>query len=253
MPFTPTHVLAIAPLAKFSRWLPFSALAIGSMIPDLPLFFPISSYAQTHSPTGLITVCLPMGLITFLVFQAILKVPLIALLPTWIQQRIAGVSQPRLKISISFFLSITIATLLGAMTHIVWDAFTHDGRWGTELLPFLQETLTVAGRSISGYKLFQYGSTMIGLPLLVILSIHYLRQTSPSSVPQIPQLTTATKTFIISIITVIPIGVSLVTFLSHATIQQKLGTAITTSGALLILALIIYSLTFPRLYTGPKN
>jgi len=41
MPFTPTHVAAIVPISWLTRnRLPFSALAIGSMIPDLQLFLP---------------------------------------------------------------------------------------------------------------------------------------------------------------------------------------------------------------------
>lgn len=54
MPFTPTHVLAILPVAAVKRFpLPFSALVIGSMIPDLPLFLPWSpGYDQTHSVAG---------------------------------------------------------------------------------------------------------------------------------------------------------------------------------------------------------
>ena len=41
MPFTPTHVAAVVPIAWLSRQrLPFSALVIGSMIPDLHLFVP---------------------------------------------------------------------------------------------------------------------------------------------------------------------------------------------------------------------
>ena len=50
MPFTPTHVLAILPIAALKRpALPFSALVIGSMIPDLPLFVPLSpDYGTTH-------------------------------------------------------------------------------------------------------------------------------------------------------------------------------------------------------------
>ena len=97
MPFTPTHIAAILPIAAIRRReLPFSALAIGAMLPDLPLFLPrISRYAvdlhdssfastwlraaydilfqvnyyQMHSIPGLLTICLPLGMACFLCFQ----------------------------------------------------------------------------------------------------------------------------------------------------------------------------------------
>ena len=81
MPLTPTHILAILPIAAVKHLsLPFSALVIGSMIPDFPLFVPLSpDYGTTHSVPGLLTACLPLGLGCFLVFQLLMKRPLFAL------------------------------------------------------------------------------------------------------------------------------------------------------------------------------
>ena len=42
MPFTPTHMIAVLPLARV-RAIPFSALALGSMVPDFPLYFRIDN------------------------------------------------------------------------------------------------------------------------------------------------------------------------------------------------------------------
>src|SRR3954465_6574698 len=96
MPFTPTPALAIIPIAALGRGAPpFSALVIGSMIPDLPLFSPMSpAYDTTHSPPGLLSACLPLGLACFLLFQSLMKRPLLALLPEAIQRRIASLSGP---------------------------------------------------------------------------------------------------------------------------------------------------------------
>ena len=71
MPFTPTHVAAIIPVAFLGRrWFPFSALAIGAMVPDLPLYLPGAlDYQVTHSPAGLVAICLPVGILCFLCFH----------------------------------------------------------------------------------------------------------------------------------------------------------------------------------------
>ena len=71
MPFTLTHVAAVVPIKKMTgTWLPFSALAFGSMVPDLPIFFGyFMAYPITHSLTGIFTACVPMGLGIYLLFQ----------------------------------------------------------------------------------------------------------------------------------------------------------------------------------------
>ena len=49
MPFTPVHSLAVLPVAAARRLpLPFSALVIGSMIPDFPLFVPVARRITTR-------------------------------------------------------------------------------------------------------------------------------------------------------------------------------------------------------------
>nr|WP_262927810.1 DUF4184 family protein [Microbacterium sp. NIBRBAC000506063] len=34
---------------------------------------------------------------------------------------------------------VAVSLLLGVLSHIVWDAFTHEGRWGLALIPALDE------------------------------------------------------------------------------------------------------------------
>ena len=196
MPFTPTHVLAITPIAAVSRWrLSFSALAIGSMIPDLPLFVPLApSYATTHSLPGLITACLPLGALGFVAFQAVLKRPLIALLPSAVRCRCAAIAGPSPEPSVRTVVSVAMAVTIGAATHLVWDAFTHQGRWGTLLVPCLDATaLTVAGHAVPGYKVLQYGSTAVGLPFLAALAILWLTRQAAAPLDALPSVPRAVR------------------------------------------------------------
>ena len=246
MPFTPTHIAAIVPLA-YSKWFPFSALAIGCMIPDLPLFFPWVNYAQTHSAIGVLTVCMPLGLTAYVLFQCIIKVPLVALLPNWMQDRMTTYSSPLLKPSYLFFLGLMLAVVIGAYTHIIWDAFTHQGRWGTHWIPLLNKEIPIAGRLLPGYKIFQYGSTLIGLPLMLLLWARQLACTQPAVFAKPIRLSPVAKMSGGTILLLLPLLVALVKLITEPALHRKVFEAITTSGATLMVLIVAYSLLFQLL------
>jgi hypothetical protein len=60
MPFTTTHTAAVL---VFARWgLPPSALVIGAIAPDMPMFLPIPEVVHfAHTPMGVVTVDLAIG------------------------------------------------------------------------------------------------------------------------------------------------------------------------------------------------
>ena len=81
MPFTFSHPAAVLPLLRpLGRFGSLSALVIGSMAPDFSFIVPMGlSRAQTHAPAALLTYCLPAGLLAYLVFHRVLKLPLLRL------------------------------------------------------------------------------------------------------------------------------------------------------------------------------
>ncbi len=71
MPFTISHAAAVLPFSRpLARWRLLSAAVIGAMVPDFRIFFPGMPRVETHSIVALLTFCLPVGLITYWVFQA---------------------------------------------------------------------------------------------------------------------------------------------------------------------------------------
>ena len=88
MPFTPTHVLAVLPIRSICKQLSLTALVIGSIIPDFPLFYPILSYDFSHSLVGLLGYCLPSGLLVYYLYELVGKVFVIDLSPMWVKSRI---------------------------------------------------------------------------------------------------------------------------------------------------------------------
>jgi hypothetical protein len=128
MPFTVSHIAAVLPLHKPLRRLGLiSAAAIGTMAPDLDLILPIRlTREQTHSRLALLTFCLPVGLAAWALFQALIKPALIEVLPDRTYGRLCAEHVgPRLA-SVKVWLYAAMAVLFGALTHVVWDGFTHE-------------------------------------------------------------------------------------------------------------------------------
>jgi hypothetical protein len=244
MPFTLTHVAAILPIAAAApRALPFSALVIGSMIPDFPLFVPLPpTYATTHSISGIFVACVPLGLVCFLAFQCLMKRPFLALLPDAIRGRFAAWANPIVEPTFSFFASSSLAIAIGAATHVFWDSFTHRGRWGSMLFPWLNErVLTIAGQDVAGHKALQYGSTLVFLPLIVLLFGYWLIRQRPQPLAGLPALPGHWRAAVYMIALAIPVGTTLIVWTGkRLTPYMKLGRSITMSGFVVGLFLLIY-------------
>ncbi|MGW5937428.1 DUF4184 family protein [Streptomyces celluloflavus] len=174
MPFTLSHAAAVLPAVRRTGAargpLIASALVAGSFAPDVTYFadslIPGAMLfgAFTHSLPGVLTVDV---LITAALVGGwlLLREPLVALLPRARQGRVHALVRGRpwrphrpgqLAASAGWF---CLSAVLGATTHVVWDAFTHPGLWGTRLLPALDRT--VSGRPLTMY--LQYGTSALAL------------------------------------------------------------------------------------------
>lgn len=251
MPFTPAHILAIVPIARIKRpRLPLSALVIGSMIPDFPLFVPLPpDYRVTHSPPGVLTACLPLGLATLLVFQFLMKRPLFALLPVWIQRRCLAQATSRVEPGPMSVTVASVAVMVGACTHLIWDSFTHRGRWGTQLFPVLNETvMTIGSYDVPGFKLLQYGSTLVGLTWLLLLLGAWLARQTPVPLESLPHSSRATRAVAYLVAVGVPIVVAVdVRRREDLSSYERLGQSITTSGLALMAVSLGYCLAFAAL------
>ncbi|ESA33122.1 membrane protein [Leptolyngbya sp. Heron Island J] len=246
MPFTPAHIVAVLPFWPLRRVVPFSAFAIGAMIPDLPLFFPIVDYTQAHSTSGLFSLCLPLGMGGFFLFELVMRKPMIALLPAWLESRLSFKpyipSLPFVRTQLCYVIAVAFAILVGAYTHQIWDAFTHKGRWGTYLIPSLNADIEISGFHVPGYQAFQYGSAFLGLPLLVMLAAIALNRTPPT----LQQKTLHSKLKILAgaLMVIVPICVAVHAYIVSPDAHQLLFLTITRSGAILMVMLLAYCLLF---------
>ena len=187
MPFTPAHVAAVLPLVGLSReqkgrptWVVPSALVIGSMVPDLLYFVPIRSDRHvSHSLTGVVTLDLALGLL-FVALWRVVAAPVVRdLSPDFIRRRMP-VPLPGTRREA---LCSMPCVVLGALTHVVWDSFTHANGWVVQRVPFLTEEF-----GLPVFTLAQYGSGVVGCA--VVLDYALRSPARPSGADR-PPLTTA--------------------------------------------------------------
>jgi hypothetical protein len=122
VPFTLSHPAAVLPLTGTA--LPTAGLVTGSLVPDLPLYAPHQpiDYPLTHSVVGVFTVDVVLGLVCVVAWWRLLGPAAQAAAPDPVRRRLA----PRAPTG----LALVPALVIGALTHVGWDAFTHPGRWG---------------------------------------------------------------------------------------------------------------------------
>ena len=135
------------------------------------------------------------------------------------------------------------ALTIGAFTHQIWDAFTHQGHWGTKLVPALNSAVWIGGFSVPGYKIFQYGSTLVGLPLLATLTLSSLRSVIPNN-KNAATLSPKWKMLAALVLCVIPLVVGVYATVTQPFSYHALGVTIKLSGAIILLLCIAYSAVF---------
>lgn len=241
MPFTVSHIAAALPLLPANRLLPFVAIAVGCMTPDLPLFCPWleslgMGYATTHAWPSTIVTSWCFG--WFMLLLGWWMLPALAeLCPQIIRQRLT-VQPMRIMFSLRWLIGGSIGLILGGLSHSVWDAFTHASGWGLNVIPALQAPIT--NTEIRGYQLAQHLSSLIGLLLLILMSVYKLKQQPSTTTSSI--LSTPSRIIFWCML----IGVTLVTGIYAAISTQQLSATlflwITSSVQYGFIMLLIYSL-----------
>lgn len=162
MPFTISHAAAVLPLQRITRHrVPLAAMMIGSMAPDFAYFLPFDlGRTSTHDFDGLFLFCWPVGLAVWLLFVKVLERPTIELLPSPWRERV-----PRsVPVTPRALMLASLGVIIGAMTHIALDAFTHRYTPVAELFPILRaEVFSFRGRTMHVYSMLQYLTSVIGL------------------------------------------------------------------------------------------
>jgi len=173
MPFTFAHPAAVVPLFK-NKKLPALALIVGSIIPDFEYFIRMRVVSRySHTLWGLVLFDLPLALALFFFARKYVCKIFVDNLPGFLNRRLSLYFPLQSKIP---FLWVVVAVLLGAVSHIFWDSFTHQNGFFVENLAWLKSSINAWGTQIKVYKLFQHLSTVIG-GLVIVFYIYKLPET----------------------------------------------------------------------------
>ncbi|MCB9737827.1 MAG: DUF4184 family protein [Deltaproteobacteria bacterium] len=154
MPFTASHIAAILPLQRTR--LPLAALVVGAMVPDAPLFAGVDAYAQTHSLLGTLTTDALIGAVLLTAWRSLWRQPTLWTLPNAIRAR-----WPDQREAAKGWLWLYLGLVVGSMTHVLWDGWTHRSGTFVELFPLLR--LRAPRVDVPIYKLLQWSSSILGL------------------------------------------------------------------------------------------
>jgi hypothetical protein len=188
MPFTISHAAAVLPFSRpLARWRLLSATIIGSMVPDFGFLMPWRPpRVETHSLMGLLWFCLPVGLLSFWVFQGLIKGPILAVLPNSAYVRWRHLDTAADMRSLKQWLLAALGVLCGAVSHLVWDGFTHEGARGIRMIPVLDDPIVdFGGHHLGGARLLQDLSSLFGLALVMAIILYGLRgRVSRNEIPR---------------------------------------------------------------------
>lgn len=171
MPFTFAHPAIILPLYRFRHCFSLTGLIIGSMAPDFEYFLRmriINHYG--HHFSGLFFFNIPTSIFVAFIFHHIIRNRLIDNLPNFLYQRLA--------IYKSFnwadyfrqhYLIILSSVLIGNLSHVIWDAFTHPSGFFVDQFTWLRTELCISSSfTIPLYKILQHGSSLIGIMYILL-------------------------------------------------------------------------------------
>jgi len=173
MPFTFSHPAAVLPIhSRFKKWIPLSALVIGSLVPDAAYYLPMPEHFKRNSHTllGTFYSSLPVGIFVLLIFYWTAP-QVVFLLPSPHREAL----QPKIKVPGSLVEALMAACgiAIGAVTHVLWDSFTHETGWAVERVPLLR--MLLLGNRIPVYIVLQYLSTVIGLCILLYVYDRWMK------------------------------------------------------------------------------
>lgn len=177
MPFTLAHPAVVLPLAR--RPLVPAALVAGALAPDVPYFLPLPRSAgswyepvvnatTTHAWPGAVTVAVPTAAALLLLWWLV-RAPLRTLVTRTGTGTDAGTRAPgdgaAPPAARAPVLWVLVSLVLGVLTHVAWDAFTHGDGALVRHVAWLREPLVGA---VPAARVLQHVSTAVGLLVLAL-------------------------------------------------------------------------------------
>lgn len=177
MPFTLAHPAVVI----FSKNKNFNLLGLilGSMAPDFIyflLFNPSSNLG--HTLLGFSILNLPICFLLNYLILKFIKNPFIINLPS----KICNYYTYLINYDFNFrstkdIFVFSYSCIVGMLTHIIWDAFTHKTGYFVVNINLLKESIHILGYQVPFFKLLQHGSTLLGF-FVILYYLYTIRRYS---------------------------------------------------------------------------
>jgi Domain of unknown function (DUF4184) len=140
MPFTPAHAALLAPLKRTRIRITDTAFLAGAVVPDFESFLLMRNAEKFgHTTAGVFLMDLPLALLLAISFHSFIKQPLLQHLPAVFRARFEKRNANNwTDFAIHHPIVVLYSILLGTGSHLLWDAFTHEGGFFVTLIPLLQ-------------------------------------------------------------------------------------------------------------------
>lgn len=175
VPFTISHAVVALPFRH--TVLPVAAVAVGSMAPDAVLFVPaLPPYGFAHSWVGVVTIDLAVSLVVLAAWWFLVRPAWTPVLPARYRAQLLGWHRPE-RVPPARVPLVVVACVLGSVTHVVWDAWSHPHGWVVLHVAALR--WEVSGHPV--YSLVQDASSAGGLLLLLVLLLRWTRHAATAA------------------------------------------------------------------------
>lgn len=219
------------------------------MAPDFHYFFKLGPHRGfSHSVKGAFLFALPASLAVLWVFQTVMKVPLISLASQHLQEKLVPLAKPFAWSPGERFLLILVSLLVGIGTHLVWDSITHERGLVVRNFPDLRApALDEFGSERPLYNILQHASTLVGMALIVLWYLRWVRRAPVQPVPPGLRMSKHAKMWIAATILTVSIGTSLaygysVWVRSHHQFPLFVGNTAITFMSMMFSATLVYAL-----------
>ncbi|MBS7255562.1 DUF4184 family protein [Flavobacterium branchiicola] len=184
MPFTFSHPAIILPLHYFpKKWFSLTGLIIGSLTPDFEYFIRMKVKSiYSHTLLGVFWFDLPLAILLAFIFHNIIRNGLFSNLPEILQSRIKIFTEFdwNFYFKKNWFI-VLLSTLLGIISHLFWDAFTHNHGYFVCQISALKNTISLYGNEIPFWKAAQHLSTFLGGILIIVAILKLPKSTISTS------------------------------------------------------------------------
>jgi len=172
MPFTISHIAAVLPAWKKTPHIfSFTGLVVGSMAPDFEYFIRMTLYGHYgHTMAGIFIFDLPIGILIYILYHGIVRFQMIRHFPRILYARFSRYMQTDWETYLrDRYARVVVSILIGIVTHLVWDGFTHDREYIVAIyLPALLTNIHLAGLTWPLYAFLQTISSIAGIVILLV-------------------------------------------------------------------------------------